>query len=230
MAAELASRAQWKRVTRRRGPASAHQCARCPARGRDWARVHTEDGQDPWADYVPLCRPCHRHYDRIGPGQAERKRAEAARRVRDAAGRFAVMATALALCLLALATMSAPRASASNPPRRLIALAWAEHQAGKWYLWGGTGPLGFDCSGLVWAAYRATGIILPRTTYGMLASPRLHWEPASARQRGDLAFFGPGHVELVTRRGTFGALESGTQIGWHHPSGWWRPTAYYRVG
>jgi len=63
----------------------------------------------------------------------------------------------------------------------------------------------------------------------MLASRHLVWEPASARRRGDLAFYGTGHVELVTRWGTFGALETGTQIGWHTPSGWWRPTMYFRV-
>jgi len=63
----------------------------------------------------------------------------------------------------------------------------------------------------------------------MLASWHLVWEPASARRRGDLAFYGSGHVELVTRWGTFGALEQGTQIWWHVPGPWWHPTAYFRV-
>jgi hypothetical protein len=97
-APQLSARGQWKgadahprtvhkRVTRRQGPASTHQCVRCPQRARDWARIHTEDGQDPWADYVPLCRPCHRRYDQVGPRQAERKSAEAALRTRIG-GRF----------------------------------------------------------------------------------------------------------------------------------------------
>ena len=32
------------------------------------------------------------------------------------------------------------------------------------YIWGGTGPSGYDCSGLVQAAYAQAGISLPRTT------------------------------------------------------------------
>ncbi len=37
------------------------------------------------------------------------------------------------------------------------AIAFAEAQIGKPYLWGGTGPDAFDCSGLVMMAYRAAG-------------------------------------------------------------------------
>jgi cell wall-associated NlpC family hydrolase len=38
-------------------------------------------------------------------------------------------------------------------------------QLGKPYVFGGVGPTGFDCSGLVLQAYRAAGIALPRSTY-----------------------------------------------------------------
>ncbi len=120
-------------------------------------------------------------------------------------------------------------AHASTVPRRVIALRWAEAQAGKPYIWGGTGPYGFDCSGLVMSAWRHAGITLPRTTYSMLGSWHLVRIAASQRQRGDLAFYGSGHVELVTSSGTFGAEEPGTLIGWHHPSGWWVPTMFFRV-
>lgn len=128
-----------------------------------------------------------------------------------------------------LAPLAPSPASASTASQRLTALRWAERQAGKWYCFGGTGGC-FDCSGLVMSAYRHAGISIPRTTFGMLASPKLHRIAASQRQRGDLAFYGSGHVELVTARGTFGAAAPGTQVGWHHPSAWWHPTMYFRVG
>jgi len=147
--------------------------------------------------------------------------------------RALVRVTLAALSALLIAGVLAPlapsAASASTRSQRLTALRWAESQAGKWYCFGGTGGC-FDCSGLVMSAYRHAGISIPRTTYGMLASPRLHRIAASQRQRGDLAFYGSGHVELVTARGTFGAAAPGTQVGWHHPSGWWHPTMYFRVG
>ena len=106
----------------------------------------------------------------------------------------------------------------------------AETRLGDWYSWGGTGPYSFDCSGLVvWAAAQH-GIYLPRTTYGMLAgSPHLRWVPLSQARRGDLAFYGSGHVELVTARGTFGAAAPGTRVYWHYPSVWWHPTMFFRV-
>lgn len=117
------------------------------------------------------------------------------------------------------------RADASVRATRVSALQWAERQAGAWYQWGGTGP-GYDCSGLVLEAYLHAGFRLPRTTGQMLASGRIYRIPASARQRGDLVFWGNYHVELVTRHGTFGAQQSGTRVGWHRL--WGSPT-FWRI-
>jgi cell wall-associated NlpC family hydrolase len=146
--------------------------------------------------------------------------------------RALVRGTLAALSALLIAGVLAPLApspaSAAAAPKRLIALRWAEHQAGKWYCFGGTGGC-FDCSGLVMAAYAHAGMSIPRTTYGMLASAKLRRIPAGQRKRGDLAFYGSGHVELVTAGGTFGAASPGTQVGWHNPSAWWSPTMYFRV-
>jgi cell wall-associated NlpC family hydrolase len=50
-----------------------------------------------------------------------------------------------------------------TPPGAVgVALRFAIAQLGKAYEWGGTGPIAYDCSGLVQAAYRAAGIALPR--------------------------------------------------------------------
>jgi cell wall-associated NlpC family hydrolase len=162
------------------------------------------------------------------PPAASRVAARPAR-LATAAGRVIVAALAAALVVLLIAPLAPSPASASTTPRRLVALRWAEHQAGKWYCFGGSGPSCFDCSGLVMRAYAHAGIGLPRTTYGMLGSWHLRRVAASQRKRGDLAFYGSGHVELVTRRGTFGAASAGTRVGWHRTSAWWHPTMYFRV-
>ena len=44
------------------------------------------------------------------------------------------------------------------------AIAYAQRQIGLPYLWGGTGPDAFDCSGLAMEAYAAAGISIPRTS------------------------------------------------------------------
>ena len=52
-----------RRVRETRGKATEHACVRCDAQAREWAQLHTEDGLDIWADYVPMCVSCHRRYD-----------------------------------------------------------------------------------------------------------------------------------------------------------------------
>jgi peptidoglycan DL-endopeptidase CwlO len=75
------------------------------------------------------------------------------------------------------------------------AIAFAYGQLGKPYLWGGTGPGSYDCSGLVEAAWASAGIAIPRTTYDQWAT--LPHVPLSNLQPGDLLFFdGIGHVSI----------------------------------
>lgn len=117
-------------------------------------------------------------------------------------------------------------------PKRLRALRWAKAQSGHAYCWGGTGPC-FDCSGLVYEAYRHQGYRIPRTTTEMLRWWRLRRVYGSARRRGDLAFYGTGHVELWTRwrDHTFGAHSSGQPVSFirFYPGTSWAPTAVYHV-
>jgi cell wall-associated NlpC family hydrolase len=112
-------------------------------------------------------------------------------------------------------------------------LDWAEaHATGHWYGYGSTGLAYYDCSGLWYRAAEEVGISIPRTTYGMLAgSAHLYRIPLSSARRGDLLFYGSGHVEIDTAwyHTTFGAQHTGTRVGWHPWSVWWAPTMAMRL-
>lgn len=145
------------------------------------------------------------------------------------------------LCILLLAPLlsiliAVPASAATSAPARYetkleFAYHWALTQEGKPYVWGGTGPNGYDCSGLMYAAYKRVGITLPRTTFSMLDSRAIHWIPARQALKGDLAFYGSGHVEMAVVVGSesYGAATSGTRLGFHKEWPDWHPTAYYRV-
>ena len=114
------------------------------------------------------------------------------------------------------------------------ALNWAErYAAGCWYSYGGSScSPGYDCSGLVMEAFGdGAGIWLPHSTYTMLGDQHLHWIPLSQAQRGDLMFYGSGHVEINTiwYHQTFGAHDFGQRVGWISWGASWYPTAAYRV-
>jgi len=138
--------------------------------------------------------------------------------------------TGLARPAPASASASAGTIAAASLKLRIQAWRYAMRQGGKPYVWGGTGPDGFDCSGLVYASYRSARLPLPRTTSAMLRSWHLVRITKSQAQRGDLAFFGTGHVELYDRGNwTYGAADSGTRIGFHLMNSYWHPTMYFRV-
>ena len=71
----------------------------------------------------------------------------------------------------------------------------AESQVGVPYLWGGTTPAGFDCSGLVMWAYAQVGISLPHYS-GAQYNDTTHI-PLADIAPGDLLFYGPGGSEHV---------------------------------
>jgi peptidoglycan DL-endopeptidase CwlO len=75
-------------------------------------------------------------------------------------------------------------------------------QLGCPYLWGGTGPCnpGFDCSGLMQAAWAYAGITIPRDTYGQWAA--LPHISMSNLQPGDMIYYnGVGHVAMYVGGG-----------------------------
>ncbi len=78
-----------------------------------------------------------------------------------------------------------------------IAVDWALAQVGTPYIWGGEAPgVGFDCSGLVQAAYKIARITLPRVAQDQYdATTKLG--PDDPLQPGDLIFFGGGPTDVT---------------------------------
>jgi hypothetical protein len=84
----------------------------------------------------------------------------------------------------------------------------ARKYLGAPYRWGGDGPSGFDCSGLVAYVYSLNGVQLPRTSYNQI-QVGYSVEPDKLRP-GDLVFFdtdrsqkGPDHVGIYLGGGKF---------------------------
>ncbi|MFV2216625.1 NlpC/P60 family protein [Actinomadura sp. LOL_016] len=122
--------------------------------------------------------------------------------------------TAAQVCPGAGGNVAAPTEAAAK------AIAFAQAQLGKPYVWGAEGPGAFDCSGLTYAAYRAAGIGIPRVSGAQWRhGPRV---PRGSEQPGDLVFFNsgpgtsitnPGHVGLVIAPGKMiAAPHSGTVV------------------
>ena len=69
----------------------------------------------------------------------------------------------------------------------------AYNYLGTPYVWGGTSPSGFDCSGLVQYSYAQNGLTVPRTSeeqYAYTANSRI--KDKSQLRPGDLVFFNTG--------------------------------------
>ena len=61
------------------------------------------------------------------------------------------------------------------------AIAYARGQLGKPYLWGGTGPYAFDCSGLVMEAYAHAGVRHRPHLPGPVGDRAARVQPAAGR-------------------------------------------------
>ncbi|HEV2634252.1 MAG TPA: NlpC/P60 family protein [Actinocrinis sp.] len=112
-------------------------------------------------------------------------------------------------------TYNGPPPSVSG--RAGVAIAYAESKVGKaMYEVGATGPNYYDCSGLVYAAWRSAGVSLERDSMEQWAS--LPHISESELEPGDLVFYypgssGPGHVAMYIGGGKIvQALHQGAPV------------------
>jgi peptidoglycan DL-endopeptidase CwlO len=95
-----------------------------------------------------------------------------------------------------------PKYSGPTSTQAQKAVAFAYAQLGCPYVWAGTGPCprGFDCSGLMQAAWASAGVQIPRDSYGQWAG--LAHVSLSALEPGDiLVYDGESHVAMYVGNG-----------------------------
>ncbi|MCX5399212.1 NlpC/P60 family protein [Streptomyces sp. NBC_00102] len=119
--------------------------------------------------------------------KAEKLAAEQAAASKAAADKAAAEAAASGSDTATTGTGTSTGSTTAASSKGAKALAFAESQIGKPYVWGATGPASYDCSGLTQAAWREAGVDLPRTTWDQV---NVGTRVATADlQPGDLIFF-----------------------------------------
>ena len=97
-------------------------------------------------------------------------------------------------------------AYAANSAKAQQVLDTAAKYLGVPYLWGGTTPSGFDCSGFVQYVLRENGISITRTTYTQWDNDGVYVS-RNELQPGDLVYFGsssaPHHVGMYVGNGMY---------------------------
>lgn len=128
------------------------------------------------------------------------------------------------------AAPAAPRAAvprSSSPARAAVAVAYAISKiSNASYLWGGNGPVHFDCSGLTSQAWLHAGVRIPRTALGQLQGlPRVS---LSSIRPGDLVIYSfssyADHVAIYIGQGRTVDTAS------HHPNGGVGYSTLHRAG
>lgn len=155
------------------------------------------------------CRPtsrCLAWRSRIRAAHRGRRRATTAPRVAGALICAAAMIPALASGSTVDArsggTLTAALDASSGPALRQQVVAEALRYRGVPYVWGGSSPAGFDCSGFTSYVYARFGTPMAHSTYAQYAAYR-HVARKNLRA-GDLVFFsGVGHVGIYIGHGRF---------------------------
>jgi peptidoglycan DL-endopeptidase CwlO len=99
------------------------------------------------------------------------------------------------------ATLTTADLSRPGTARSYTAIDYAAAQIGHPYVWGGTGPVGYDCSGLTMRAWQTAGRSIPRTSQQQWA--QLPHVPVAQLRPGDLIIYFPdaSHVALYVGDG-----------------------------
>ena len=120
----------------------------------------------------------------------------------------------------------APTTPTTPSATRDQVISIAKRYVGTPYLWGGSTPAGFDCSGFTAYVFNQVGVSFPRTA----AQQQAYFPGTTQPQPGDLLFFGAPayHVAIY--------LGNGLMIDSPHPGGtvdvrtiYQTPTSYARV-
>ncbi len=136
-----------------------------------------------------------------------------------------------------LGTTSNDVSAATITTKRNRVVRWAKREIGKPYVWGATGPYGFDCSGLVQYVYSHAiswklASRMGRSTYNQVYAGR--HVSLSHLKKGDLIFWGsksaPYHVGIYVGGGCYiHAPQPGQRVRRQHLSGYFYPSAAKRV-
>ncbi|MGW6686817.1 NlpC/P60 family protein [Streptomyces sp. NPDC054961] len=96
---------------------------------------------------------------------------------------------------------SVPASFGPSSGRAATAVMAARSAVGRPYVWGSTGPSGFDCSGLMVWSYRQAGVSLPRTSQAQRHAGRQ--VPLSQARPGDLVTYrsDASHVGMYVGNG-----------------------------
>jgi cell wall-associated NlpC family hydrolase len=124
-----------------------------------------------------------KHVKRWGTPACSTKHSTGPQQPRDAKAQAKVRAHVQEL----VAALEQKPGTTKNPVA-LQAMAFAKKQIGKPYIYGGTGPKGYDCSGLQMTSYLHAGLTIPRVAADQYAGAGTPVALDHARQ-GDLLFF-----------------------------------------